>query len=90
MALPIAPILFMVGRSVATALRKWPGILAFTGLIIATGFTFMAMINQMGETALRLWPILVIACFFLLLKEVVKAWVKIKQNERISREKNES
>lgn len=81
MAAPLAPVLWMLGRSLATALRKWPNILALGTLLLAGGFSVKLMLKQMGETALSLWPLLALACFFFLLKEVVKAWVQIRKNE---------
>ncbi|WP_148252238.1 hypothetical protein [Aidingimonas lacisalsi] len=81
MAIPLAPALLILARSVGVALRKWPSILALTGLVAASGFTFNSMVRQAGETALSLWPLLALACFFLLAREVLKAWLKIKSKE---------
>ncbi len=81
MAVPLIPIVVMVGRSVGVALKRWPTIVGLVGLIFATGFMFNAMLRQMGETAISLWPLLMIACLTLILKEVVRAWLKIRQSE---------
>ncbi|MCE8004407.1 hypothetical protein [Billgrantia ethanolica] len=67
MAVPIVlPLLVTAGRSVALLLRRWQGVLALTGLIFATGFSLNGMIDQMGKTAVSLWPLLALGCFFFL------------------------
>lgn len=81
MALPLIPIFTLLGRSLSIALRRWQGIVALTALVFGAGFTFNSMINQMGQTALNLWPLLAMAGFFLLAKEVVRAWMKVKQQQ---------
>lgn len=81
MALPIAPILMTLGRSVGVALRQWRGIVALTGMIVATGFTFNIMLSQAGKTALALWPLVALICFFLFAKEAFRGWAKIKRLE---------
>lgn len=74
MAVPLIPVTKVL-------IKSWPAIVAFTGLILATGFSFAYMLRQAGETALNLWPLVAIACFFFLTKEVVRAWYKIKKKE---------
>lgn len=90
MAVPFAPLLLVAGRALAGALKRPGGLLAFGGVILASGITFNVMLRQMGETALSLWPLLGLACFFFLLKEVVRAWVKIRKYEMDKEAKRES
>lgn len=81
MALPIAPVIITLGRSVGYALHRWQTILSLAGLVATSGFTVNSMIKQAGETTLNLWPLLVLAFSFLILKEIVRAWLKIKHRE---------
>lgn len=64
MAAPLIPVVKVLAKS-------WPAIVAFAGLILATGFSFAYMIRQAGEAALNLWPLIALVCFFFLAKEVV-------------------
>ena len=90
MAVPFAPVLLAAGRALAEALKRPSALLACGGVILASGITFNGMLRQMGETALSLWPLLGLACFFFLLKEVVRAWVKIRKYEMDKEAKRES
>ncbi|MFG6667537.1 hypothetical protein ACGK9R_10545 [Halomonas sp. HNIBRBA4712] len=77
----ILPLLSLAGRSLLQLMRRWPNVLAVTGLIVASGFTIMGMMRQAGETALSLWPLLALASFFFLAKEFIRAWLKVRNKE---------
>jgi len=77
----LIPFLSVAARSVGVLLRRWQGITALIGLVVASGFTFNAMVRQMADTALNLWPLLALACFFLLAKEFLRAWFKVRKAE---------
>ena len=81
MAAPLLPILLTVGRVSKHALTHWQGLLAFAGLAIATSFSFNSFLQQATDSALALWPILSLACFFLLLREFIKGWLAVKKQE---------
>lgn len=64
----LIPFFSVAARSVGVLLRRWQGVTALIGLVVASGFTFNAMVRQMADTALSLWPLLALACFFCWLK----------------------
>ena len=78
MALPLVQFLAVAGRAVAITLRKWPGLLAAAGFVVTTSFSFSHLVSEVGQTALNLWPLLALACFFVLAREVVKSYFKLQ------------
>nr|WP_295712169.1 hypothetical protein [uncultured Halomonas sp.] len=86
MAAPIIlPLLSLAGRSLVQLMSRWQGVLAVAGLVLASGFMIKEMMRQAGETALSLWPLLALACFFLLAKEFIRAWLKVRNKEMKTR-----
>jgi len=81
MAGPLIALLPTAASALKIVFSRWQGILAFTGFFVATTFSINAFISQITDSALRLWPILAIACFFLLMKEFIRGWVIIKSKE---------
>lgn len=81
MAVPIIAMLPMIGRSLIFALSRWQGILAFAGFAVATSFSAKIFLDQITSSALRLWPILALACLFLLMREVIRGWITIRSKE---------
>lgn len=78
MALHVA--IYPVLKGLGYALRNWSGLAAFTGLIVATGFSVNGMMRQAGETALSLWPLIALFFLFLLTREVIRGYFKAKEN----------
>ena len=78
MALHLAA--YPVLKGLGHALRSWKGLAAFTGMVVATGFSMNAMIRQAGETALSLWPLIALFFLFLLAREVIRGYFKAKEN----------
>ncbi|WP_194756638.1 hypothetical protein [Aliidiomarina indica] len=72
--------LIPIGRAAIHLARRWQGVLAIIGVTVATGFTLKSMFNQMGQTALSLWPLLLLTFFFLLIKEFIRSWFAVKNN----------
>lgn len=87
MPVPVVAALPMIGKSLKFALSRWQGILAFAGFTVATSFSINIFVNQLTSSALRLWPILAIACLFLLLKEFIRGWLTIKAKEASVKER---
>ncbi|MGM0826275.1 MAG: hypothetical protein ACQEUY_16355 [Pseudomonadota bacterium] len=86
MAAPIIlPLLSLAGRSLIQLMSRWQGVLAAIGLVVASGFTIRELMRQAGETALSLWPLLALACFFFLAKEFIRAWLKVRNKEMKTR-----
>lgn len=81
MAIPVAALGVWLAKGVSYAARNWRVALAAMGLIGASGFMFNAMLRQMGETALGLWPLMAMMCAFVLAKEAIRAWIKVRSKE---------
>lgn len=80
MAAPVvAGLLVTIGRATAQTFRYWRGILAWAGLIAATGFSFSYFVKQAASSAVSLWPLAALAFGFLLAREVVRQYVIIKK-----------
>lgn len=81
MAAPLLPVFALAIRGLGHALSRWQGILAFAGLIAVTSFSFSSFFNQATESIRSLWPILSVAFAFLLLREIVRSYFKLKNKE---------
>lgn len=85
MAAPLIALLPMIGKSMKFVLSKWQNILAFAGFAVATSFSINMFLNQVVNSILSLWPLLSLACLFLLIKEFIRGWITIRSKE-VSRE----
>ena len=82
MALPIIP----AWSVLVFAMKRTRSIVYFVGILAATGFSLSSCTSQVADTALSLWPLLALICFFLLAREVKKSYFEIKKSEKIKKE----
>ena len=82
MALPIVPI----WGALTVAIKKTPTIVLLATTVVATSFSLSSCTSQVADTALSLWPLLALICFFLLAREVAKSYFEIKKSEKIKEE----
>lgn len=86
MAVPLVVLLPMIGRALITMLSRWQGLLALIGVVVATSFSLKMLLSQATSSALSLWPILTMACLFLLAREFIRGWLAVKSKETLLKE----
>ena len=64
MPLPAGVIFISAARAAATVARRNGGILLLSALFIASPFVFSVFINEAASTAIRLWPLFLLAALF--------------------------
>lgn len=61
--------------------RNWRALLALSGLVLATGFSFKIAFEQVAESASKFWWIVALACLVLLGREYIKGYFKLKRKQ---------
>ena len=68
-------------RAVFQLLKNWRAILASTGLVLATGFSFGRFVKEAGDSAHKFWWIAALACVVVLAREYMKGYFDLKKEE---------
>lgn len=85
MAVPVVPVVVAAGHALKTAVQRWPFWLGLSLFVGVTAFSFSVFFNQITSSVLKLWPILALAGVFIMLRQVVKEYFKLRKKEAKNR-----
>lgn len=71
-------------RSLFGLLKNWKAILAFSGLILATGFSFDIFIRGVSDSIFGHWGLIALVCVVVIAREFMRGYFEIRRTETLT------
>jgi hypothetical protein len=68
-------------RALILLLKNWRVIISIAVALLAGGFSTKIAVQEVGNSILKLWPILALACIAIILREFLKGYFDLKRKD---------